>query len=200
MKRSISVRLLSFLFIAQFGWTACNNSSQTSNETTDSSTANQMTTKSEDGHALATITGTMPDTVVNGTVRFDAENGKVKMSLELTIPSKANKSVAVHIHDMGDCGEMGKHAGGHWNPTNQNHGKWGSNSFHSGDIGNVSLDANGKGTLQMETDLWSLGGDTKTNILDKTIIVHSGMDDFTSQPSGNSGERIGCGIIKKTNE
>ncbi|HEY5370299.1 MAG TPA: superoxide dismutase family protein [Hanamia sp.] len=139
----------------------------------------------------------LTDTTLNGTVDFTAEpDGKVKMKLALNIPQKANKSVAVHIHATGDCGDMGKAAGGHWNPTNAQHGKWGSSSFHSGDIGNVKLDMNGKGTMELETDLWSLGGDTKTNILGKAFMVHGGEDDFVSQPAGNAGSRIGCGVIQ----
>jgi Cu-Zn family superoxide dismutase len=142
----------------------------------------------------------MPDTTLNGTARFDQDGDQVTMKLNLSVPSKANKSVAVHIHEMGDCGEMGKHAGGHWNPTNKNHGKWGGDSFHSGDIGNVQLDANGNGTIELKTDLWSIGGDSTKNILNKTIIVHAGVDDYTSQPSGNSGDRIGCGVIQSGNK
>jgi Cu-Zn family superoxide dismutase len=68
---------------------------------------------------------------------------------------------------------MGKAAGGHWNPTMQNPGKWGSASFHSGDIGNINLDANGNGSMQLETDLWSIPAITlhslgviKVNVLD----------------------------------
>lgn len=147
-------------------------------------------------HAAAVVTGVFPDTTVAGNVQFDKQDGKVKMKLELSIPAKANKSVAVHIHEKGDCADMGKAAGGHWNPTGANHGKWGSSSFHSGDIGNVSLDSKGNGSMEMETDLWTLGGDEKTNILGKSIIVHGGVDDYTSQPSGNAGTRIACGVIK----
>ena len=51
--------------------------------------------------------------------------------------------------------------------------------------------------MELESDLWSIGGDPKKDILNKTVIVHSGVDDYTSQPSGNSGERIGCGLIQK---
>ncbi len=147
-------------------------------------------------HAEAVISGTYPDTAVSGTAKFDVAGDKVKAVFELTIPTKANKSVAVHIHEHGDCGDKGEMAHGHWNPTNAQHGKWGSNSFHSGDIGNIKLDAKGKGTLKLETDLWSLGGGTMKNILGKSIIVHGGVDDYTSQPSGNSGARIGCGIVQ----
>ncbi|HRN58566.1 MAG TPA: superoxide dismutase family protein [Agriterribacter sp.] len=148
-------------------------------------------------HAEAVLAGTYADTAVSGTAKFDAvDNGKVKLELEITIPAKAGKSVAVHLHEHGDCGDNGNLSHGHWNPTNQQHGKWGSASFHSGDIGNVQLDAAGKGTLTMETDLWTLGGTAEKNILDKALIVHGGEDDYTSQPSGNAGTRIGCGVIK----
>ncbi len=148
-------------------------------------------------HASAKISGTQADTLVEGTASFDVENGKVKMVLNLNIPKMANKAVAVHLHEHGDCGDMGKDAHGHWNPTNQEHGKWGSASFHLGDIGNVQLDGAGLGTLTMETDLWTLGGDAKTDIIGRSFIVHSGMDDFKTQPTGNAGSRIGCGVINK---
>lgn len=148
-------------------------------------------------HAEAVLAGTYPDTTVTGTVKFDAESsGKVKMVLEIMVPAKAGKSVAVHIHEHGDCGDMANMAHGHWNPTKMQHGKWGSASFHSGDIGNVKLDKKGKGTLTLETDLWTLGGGADRNILAKAIIVHGGVDDYTSQPAGNAGTRIGCGVIK----
>jgi superoxide dismutase, Cu-Zn family len=148
-------------------------------------------------HAEATLAGTYADTTLSGTVKFDADpGGKVKMTLEITVPAKAGKSIAVHIHEHGDCSDTAKMAHGHWNPTNAQHGKWGSASFHSGDIGNVKLNAKGKGTLTLTTDLWSLGGKPDKNILGRSIIVHGGMDDYKTQPSGNSGTRIGCGVIQ----
>lgn len=148
-------------------------------------------------HAEAVLAGTYADTSVTGTAKFDAEdNGKIKMELQITVPAKAGKSVAVHIHEHGDCGDNGNASHGHWNPTNAQHGKWGSANFHSGDIGNVKLDKNGKGKLSLETDLWTLGGTPAKNILAKALIVHGGVDDYTSQPSGNAGSRIGCGLIK----
>ena len=147
--------------------------------------------------AEAMLSGTYPDTALSGTAKFTAaSDGKVKMLLEITVAAKANKSVAVHIHEHGDCSDNGKMAHGHWNPTNAQHGKWGGSSFHSGDIGNVKLDAKGKGTLTVNTDLWTLGGKADKNILNKAIIVHGGVDDFTTQPTGNAGSRIGCGVVK----
>jgi len=185
------INFVSLLLISSFFVISCNNASDSKG------TENSEMNTEESSHAIAILNATLPDTVLTGTADFMVVDSKVKLSLTLSIPTMANKNVAVHIHEMGDCGEMGKGAHGHWNPTDQQHGKWGVGSFHTGDIGNVSLDAEGKGNMNMETDLWSIGGDEKTNILNRSIIVHSGMDDFTSQPSGNAGPRIGCGIIAK---
>jgi Cu-Zn family superoxide dismutase len=196
MKKAFFVKLVTaILFITATAFACNSNKGTTSNG--DSTGKDHMNESETHAMATAEITGTKPDTAVNGTASFEKDGNNVKMHLELTIPAKANKSVAVHIHAMGDCGDMGKMAGGHWNPTNENHGKWGSGSYHSGDIGNVSLDGSGKGTLDLSTDRWSIGGDTTKNIIGKTIIVHGGVDDYTSQPAGNSGERIGCGVIKQ---
>ena len=160
---------------------------------TDSVPANMPLVK----QAEATIGSTYADTVVNGKASFEAlDNGKVKMNLEIEVPSKAGKSVAVHLHEHPDCGDNGKNTHGHWNPTKAQHGKWGSAGFHSGDIGNVKLDAKGKGSLSLETDIWTLGGTPEKNIIGRAIIVHGGVDDYTTQPTGNAGSRIGCGIIK----
>ncbi len=188
---------------------SCNNPSDTTEATVDSTNVLDSATGAAGQpmndtasvpmvkHAEAVLAGTYADTTVSGTAKFDAdENGKVKMELEITIPAKAGKEVAVHIHEHGDCGDKGGMSHGHWNPTNKQHGKWGSADFHSGDIGNVKLDKQGKGTLTLETDLWTLGGGAEKNILNKALIVHGGVDDYKSQPSGNAGTRIGCGVIK----
>lgn len=181
--------------LAVLFFSACNNGKKEEDNTTSNKDTAIQTPVG--GPAQAILSGTVADTSLTGTVEFTQQNGKVKMVLNITCEKMANKSVAVHLHEMGDCGDMGKMAHGHWNPTNQQHGKWGSGSFHLGDIGNVSLDAAGKGSLEMETDLWSIGGDEKSNILNRSVIVHSGVDDFTTQPTGNAGSRIGCGVIVK---
>lgn len=183
-------------------FTSCNSGSDTNATAAvekDSTAKTDITpnTTAVQQSALADITATYGDTAVAGKAAFTTESdGRVKMDLTLSIPSKANKEVAVHIHETGDCGDMGKNAHGHWNPTNEEHGKWGSAHFHRGDIGNVKLDADGNGSLEMTTDLWQLGGDETKNILGRAMIVHGGVDDFVSQPTGNAGGRIGCGVIK----
>ena len=125
------------------------------------------------------------------------EDGKVKMDLEINYPERADSTVAVHFHEHGDCGNMGENAHGHWNPTNEAHGKWDAAAFHSGDIGNIELDSKGHGTVSITTDRWNVTDNDVSNIIGRGIIVHGGKDDYTTQPSGNSGPRVGCGVIVK---
>ena len=199
-----SLLAISFIFL-----NSCNNTSESevvtdSTKITTIDTAIPNTPMKMDtmpavrvNHAEAIISATYTDTLVEGTVKFDTvSDDRVKMMLEVKIPSKAGKIVSVHIHEHGDCGDNGNMAHAHWNPSSAEHGKWGTASYHAGDIGNVKLNAQGKGTLTLMTNLWTLGGSTDKNVLGKSIIVHGGMDDYKTQPSGNSGTRIGCGVIK----
>lgn len=133
---------------------------------------------------------------VTGKVEFVEMDSKVKM--HATIKNASPGYHAIHIHEHGDCSASdGKSAGGHWNPGNTAHGKWGEGEHHAGDIGNILVGEDGKGTLDLETDKWCLGcGDPLKNILGKAIVVHDGPDDFVSQPSGNAGNRVACGEIE----
>jgi superoxide dismutase, Cu-Zn family len=103
---------------------------------------------------------------------------------------------AVHIHENGDCSAAdGSSAGGHWNPTGEEHGKWGEHPFHLGDIGNIDVGPDGTGSLSLETDLWNLNETGDHSVLGHAVVVHAGADDFKTQPSGDAGARIGCGVI-----
>jgi len=145
--------------------------------------------------ASASISATKPALPGSGSIVFLQKGGQVEMNLSIDFPSKANQTVAVHIHEHGDCSNEGNGAHGHWNPTNSKHGKWGSSEFHLGDIGNVKLDNTGKGMLKLDTDKWSVGTGASNDVVGKGIIVHDGVDDFVTQPTGNAGSRIGCGVI-----
>lgn len=125
------------------------------------------------------------------------KDGQITMVMKINIKEKANSSVAVHFHEHGDCGNKGDNTHGHWNPTKENHGQWGNPPFHSGDIGNISLDKNGNGKVVITTDRWSVKEGNINNIIGRGIIVHGGVDDYKTQPTGNSGPRIGCGVIEK---
>ena len=131
---------------------------------------------------------------VTGTAVFTAENGLVRLTLQLN--GLAPGAHAVHIHEMPDCSMDGASAMGHWNPTNEAHGKWGTPPFHRGDIGNVTADAMGKVSFSLRTDLWTLGDESSsTDVVNHAFMVHAALDDYVSQPAGNAGARIGCGVI-----
>ena len=127
------------------------------------------------------------------------EEGDGKVRFELTASNLTPGEHAVHIHEKGDCSaEDASSAGGHWNPTMKPHGKRGDGtSYHKGDIGNMSVGNDGKGTMSMTIDGWSIGGADSTNVVGKSVIIHEKADDFTSQPSGNAGGRVSCGVIKE---
>jgi len=138
------------------------------------------------------------NTQTAGEVLFTEEEGKV--TLQATISGLTEGTHAIHIHEKADCSSPdGKSTVGHWNPTFQPHGAWGSSEgYHRGDIGNFEADKEGNGKVTFSTDQWCLGCDDETkNVLGKAIIVHQGTDDLTSQPSGAAGARISCaGIIQ----
>lgn len=135
---------------------------------------------------------------LSGTVTFTEENGEVTM--QANISGLAEGKHAIHIHEAGDCSaDDGTSAGGHWNPTDEPHGKWGAaEGYHKGDIGNIEVGSDGNGSISRTTDEWCIGcDDPNKNIAGKAIIVHEGVDDFSSQPSGAAGKRVGCGVIKQ---
>jgi len=154
-------------------------------------------TKTEKQIASATLSETADNSKTIGTAKFyELSDGQIKMDLEINFASRADSNVAVHFHEHGDCGNMGENTHGHWNPTKENHGKWGSSAYHSGDIGNIVLDDKGRGSVSVTTDRWNIKeGDIK-NIIGRGIIVHGGTDDYVTQPTGNSGPRVGCGVIE----
>lgn len=133
---------------------------------------------------------------VTGSVVFKQEKGLVTMHAVMSGLSQGEH--AIHIHEKADCSsDDGKSSGGHWNPTGQPHGKWGDTAgYHKGDIGNFTANADGNGTVTHITDEWCIGcGDETKDILGKAVIVHQGIDDFKSQPSGAAGSRMSCGGI-----
>ena len=131
---------------------------------------------------------------VTGTAVFKQNGDAITLTIE--IQNTAPGLHGVHIHEYGDCSAPdGTSAGGHWNPTNTAHGKWGEGEFHLGDIGNIMVGEDGTGSIELTTDLWEIGTGSILDVVGKGIIVHADADDFTSQPSGAAGARIGCGAI-----
>ncbi len=131
---------------------------------------------------------------VKGTVTFSQEKDVVVVRAEITglTPGKHG----FHVHEKGDCSAPdGSSAGGHFNPTNKQHGARTSADRHVGDLGNVEADADGKATLVWRDPVMRLDG--PDSIIGKAVIVHAGEDDLKTQPSGNAGARVACGVIQQ---
>ena len=144
--------------------------------------------------AIATI-GETNESGVTGQAVFTQNGDNIALVIEINHASAGEH--AVHIHAKGDCSAPdGTSAGGHWNPTGVAHGKWGEGEFHLGDIGNLTANAQGMGKIELTTNLWEMYTGSDIDVVGKSIIVHAGADDFVSQPSGNAGARIGCGVIE----
>lgn len=101
-----------------------------------------------------------------------------------------------HIHEKGDCSaDDASSAGEHFNPDSKEHGAPANEHHHAGDFGNVVVDENGNGKYERVLSFISLQ-DGKRSVLNRSILIHANPDDLTTQPSGNSGARVACGVIK----
>ena len=143
--------------------------------------------------AVAHVTG-VGTSGVTGTISFH----RIATGLEVHVVLDGLKpgDHGLHVHEKGDCAGMGAMtAGDHFNPGNAPHGSRDSSQRHAGDFGNVTADATGHVDVTFTDTHVALSGDT--SILGRGIVVHSEKDDGMSQPSGNSGERVGCGVIEE---
>lgn len=174
---------------------ACNKS-QNKEEDQAAATEEPMTEHAEKHTAQASMEA-KSGSQVTGEATFTEEDGG-KVHFELIVTNLTPGEHAVHLHEKGDCSaEDGSSAGGHWNPTMKPHGKRGEgNAYHKGDVGNMTVGSDGKGTLSLSVDGWSIGGADSTNVVGKSVIIHEKADDFTTQPTGNAGGRVSCGVIK----
>lgn len=103
-----------------------------------------------------------------------------------------------HIHAKGDCSSPDfKSAGDHFNPTSQEHGDPASPPHHLGDIANLKANSEGKANVNARIEGVTLGDGGPNDLVGKAFVVHEKMDDYKTQPSGNSGDRIACGVISK---
>jgi Cu-Zn family superoxide dismutase len=144
--------------------------------------------------ATAEIKPTKDGSTVSGTVLLEEVPGGLKLTA--TVKGVPPGKHGFHIHENGACGDEGKAAGSHFNPDQVSHGLLMKDGFahsHAGDYGNIEVGADGNGNL--ETTLTGLSlSEGKYNVSGKAVILHEKEDDF-SQPTGNAGGRIGCGVI-----
>ena len=130
---------------------------------------------------------------VSGTVTFTPVADGVRVHAEISglTPGKHG----FHVHEFGDCSAAdGSSAGAHFNPGNQPHAGPDAAARHEGDMGNVEANASGNAKLDYVDHQISLANDAKSAI-GRSVVVHAKPDDLKTQPSGDSGARIACGVI-----
>jgi Cu-Zn family superoxide dismutase len=129
---------------------------------------------------------------VTGLVTFTKSGDEVKVVADITGLTPAKHGF--HIHEFGDCSSSdGNSAGGHFNPTHKQHGAPDASDRHAGDLGNIEADASGKAHLEWSDKVMKLSG--ADSIVGHAVIVHEKVDDLKTQPTGNAGGRLACGVI-----
>ena len=137
--------------------------------------------------AIAQIRGNKETAGLNGTVRFYQYPGGILTEVDVNgLPNNGMGFYGFHIHSGGSCsGNDFSSTGGHLNPTNTMH------PYHAGDLPPL-LSYNGRAYMAVMSDRFSL-----QDILGRTVVIHKMPDDFRSQPAGNAGDKIACGVIRR---
>ena len=133
-----------------------------------------------------------------GQAKFKTTRDGVQMSVTVTNLSPGVH--AIHIHEAGKCDAPDfKTAGGHFNPANKKHGVQNPEGHHARDLPNLTVDANGKGTFKSTIQDVTLAGDGATSLFHPggtSVVIHAKADDMKTDPAGNAGARIACGVIQ----
>jgi Cu-Zn family superoxide dismutase len=140
--------------------------------------------------ARASLVTAAGQQVGTATIRATAAGLEVTVAASGLTPGKKG----VHVHTTGACTPTFAAAGGHWNPGSATHGLMGAPGQHAGDMPNLDIGANGSGSLTYRLD----SAATFAGLLDadgSAFVIHAGEDDQATDPSGNSGDRLACGVF-----
>jgi Cu-Zn family superoxide dismutase len=151
---------------------------------------------SAQNHALADIKNADGQTVATASLRETKDGVRITVNVK-ALPQGLH---AVHIHSVGKCeGPAFTSAGGHFNPLNKKHGLKNPDGPHAGDLPDMYVNKDGIGHFEALMESFSLGSG-ETSILDadgSAVVIHATADDNITDPAGNSGDRIACGVITK---
>ena len=143
--------------------------------------------RNEHATAIACVHGGESYPGLRGTVRFTPrQNGTLVVAEISGLPSSDTGFFAFHIHESGNCSGAGfPNTGSHYNPGDRNH------PLHAGDLPPL-LSSGGSAYLAVMTDRFRI-----KDVIGRTVVIHSGPDDFRTQPAGNAGNKIACGVIRR---
>ena len=143
--------------------------------------------------AVATLAPTAGNTAA-GTVSFTQQGETVLVAVDATGLKPGPHGF--HVHEKGDCSAPdATSAGGHFNPTGQPHGDPKGAAHHLGDMPMLVADSSGNAKFKFEFGPATLRGGPN-DIVGRSVVVHADADDYATQPAGNSGARVACGVIK----
>ena len=131
---------------------------------------------------------------VRGTATFTEVPSGVRVQIH--VENAPPGTHGLHVHEKGDCSDPeAKSAGGHFNPGGMPHAGPMTASRHAGDLGNIEVGANGQGDLNVLTDLLTIKPGPNS-VIGRAVIFHEKLDDLTTQPTGNAGGRLACGVVQ----
>lgn len=145
--------------------------------------------------AVATLTPTTAGQTASGTVDFrEMADGSVEVTVRLTgVPPGVH---GFHVHENGSCADAGNAAGGHFNPGGNPHGAPSDPAHHAGDFGNVTADPQGVVNSVFTTRSVTVSPGPRS-VVGRAVVLHANPDDLQSQPSGDAGARISCGVVQR---
>lgn len=130
--------------------------------------------------------------MVSGTVNFSETNGRLRV--EAKVAGLTPGEHGFHVHEAGDCSAPdATSAKGHFNPNAKQHGHHAGEEHHGGDMPNLIANAQGEAVYKAELRGLTLSG--PTGVVGRSVVIHADPDDYKSQPAGNSGKRVACGVI-----
>ncbi len=152
----------------------------------------------EDPSAMALL-GPTQGSLVHGAVTFVRTGGVALVQVNMT-GFEPNSTHGLHIHESGDCtARDGSSAGGYFNPTSSQNGGPNDSSRRSGDLGNITADS--KGVIYSTFTIGDVAfGTGMDSIIGRGLVVHADKDDLKSQPAGNPGARLACGMITRNHD
>lgn len=169
-----------------------------------------------DSAVAATIGDTVEDTVRSDTVTAPRATARVRdtggrelgtltlrqtpegITLEGRLTGLPAGEHGFHVHAIGRCDAPFESAGPHWNPASRQHGESNPQGAHVGDLLNLTVPANGIVDVSVSTRGGTMSGDIALLDADgASVVVHAGPDDYRTDPSGNSGARIACGVVER---